>query len=249
MLGLPSRHASVDLVQLCVNLYPGDIDEDLNRLNVAGMLKRKGFNPVTPREWLAFWGLVAAASQYHARGKELWMSHARRGIRDVPNFSPWMMHCRFEKIRRHVVYSKADLTRVLCDPWSWFRPVVADFNVKHRAMMHRGLVLVLDESMSAFRPRKDKFGGLPNLSSIARIKPKPLGTEFKCVADATTGVMLHLEIQEGRDAMRSAEHVADLGVTTTCTVRLGKAAGGNGNTVVGDSWFGSVKVSINHYIC
>ena len=41
--------------------------------------------------------------------------------------------------------------------------------------------------MSAWRPRKDKTGGLPNISFILR-KPEPLGTEFKSMACSLTGI-------------------------------------------------------------
>ena len=54
-------------------------------------------------------------------------------------------------------------------------------------------VKVLDETMSAFRPRSTKTGGLPNLTWLIR-KPEPLGTEFKTVCCAITGVMMHMEI-------------------------------------------------------
>ena len=169
------------------------------------------------------------------------MNNPRRGVRDPPSFSPYMMHWRFEVIRRLGPYSKADMSRVNMDPWSWFRPAVEDFNAKRKEVIDTGMVLVPDESMFAYRPRKDKLGGLPNISFI-QLKPKPLGKELKCVVDATTGVMTHLEIQEGRDAMRGKEYVSEMGVTTTCNVRLGERSGGEGHTMVGDSWFGSVKV-------
>ena len=73
--------------------------------------------------------------------------------------------------------------------------LIEDFNNNRVDKISNGLVQVCDESMSAYRPRKDKFGGLPHISFIMR-KPKPLGTEFKCIVDAETGVMKHLEIQE-----------------------------------------------------
>lgn len=42
-------------------------------------------------------------------------------------------------------------------------------------------IKVLDETMSAYRPRTTKSGTLPYLSFILR-KPEPLGTEFKTLA-------------------------------------------------------------------
>lgn len=218
-----SHHVDVDMVQLCVSLYLGDIDEDLNKLNVVWLLKRKGFKLVTPREWLVFWGLVVGSAQYHARGWELGERSFPRNQRPAKLFFV-IMHWRIQEIRRLLSYSKADMSRVVTYPWAWFRPVVDDFNAKRREVMQRGLILVLDESMSANRPCKDKTGGLPNLSFIAR-KPKPLGTKFKSVADAATGVVLHLEIQECKDSIRAKKHSFELEVTVACIVRLGEAAG------------------------
>ena len=77
----------------------------------------------------------------------------------------------------------------------------------------------MDESMSAYQPRLDKLGGLANISFIKR-KPKPLGTEFKTVCDTETGVMKFMEIQEGKDGMRTKQFAAEFGVTAACTLRL-----------------------------
>lgn len=57
--------------------------------------------------------------------------------------------------------------------------------------------------MSAFRPRTTARGGLPNISFVKR-KPKPMGTELRCAADGRRGLMLFLNIQEGKDSMRRA---------------------------------------------
>eukprot|EP00873_Tetraselmis_striata_P006958 jgi/Tetstr1/427222/TSEL_017410.t1 len=98
--------------------------------------------------------------------------------------------------------------------------------------------------MSAYQPRSTKTGGLPNISFIKR-KPKPLGTEGKTACDCATGVMIHFEIQEGRDAMRlMKEHAPELGVTAACTLRMAERSAPAGATVLGDSWFASVKAAI-----
>ena len=69
------------------------------------------------------------------------------------------------------------------------RGTVAAFNANRRATIRRPLVLTVDESMSAYRPRTTATGGLPNISYVAR-KPKPLGTEFKNCADGETGILM-----------------------------------------------------------
>jgi hypothetical protein len=92
---------------------------------------------------------------------------------------------------------------------------------------------------------------LPHLSFVLR-KPKPLGTEFKTVADADTGVMLFLEIQEGAQGMRAKKHVDAIGGQSACGVRLGEGSVGcrsdDGQRVCyGDAWFGSVRGAVAHH--
>ena len=88
-------------------------------------------------------------------------------------------------------------------------------------------------------------------------KPEPLGTEFKCVVDGFSGVMLWMEVQEGKERMRQKEF-SSLGGTAACTLRGVKATRDFKNLPVdecsveepircfyGDSWFGSVKAISN----
>ena len=57
-----------------------------------------------------------------------------------------------------------------------------------------------DESMSAILLRTTPKGDLPHYSYIFR-KPEPLGTEMKNVALSRLGMVLHLDIQKGKEAM------------------------------------------------
>ena len=123
-----------------------------------------------------------------------------------------------------------------------FSDAIAEFNANRAEVLGQGLCKVLDESMSAWKPRKDKLGGLPNISYIVRT-PKPLGTEFKCIVDADTCVMLKLEVQEGKFPMREKKHFKELGATAACVRRLADCCP-PGSTIVGDSWFGSIKVCL-----
>jgi hypothetical protein len=105
--------------------------------------------------------------------------------------------------------------------------------------------------MSAWRPRKNKTGGLPNISFILR-KPEPLGTEFKTMACSETGIMLYLEIQRGKAEMpKWSAMYRELGATSSCSVRAAKEMANGGqrktehrrNCILGDSWFASVKTA------
>eukprot|EP00873_Tetraselmis_striata_P020718 jgi/Tetstr1/440982/TSEL_029250.t1 len=84
--------------------------------------------------------------------------------------------------------------------------MVEDFNRNMMMLMLiMGVWITVDEAMSAYQPRTTKFDGLPNISFIKR-KPKLLGTEGKTTCDYETSVMIHFEIQKGRDAMRLKGH-------------------------------------------
>jgi hypothetical protein len=93
-----------------------------------------------------------------------------------------------------------------------------EYNTNRRRHLHTDGDSTLDESMSAFQPRLDKLGGLPNISIIKR-KPKPLGTEFKPICDAKTGVMKFMEVQEGKEGMRMKGYSISHGVTSGYTIR------------------------------
>ena len=103
------------------------------------------------------------------------------------------------------MFAFADLTTKHGDVWYMLTDGVKGYNENRRRTIRTGRVYTLDELMAAFRPRTTKRGGLPHLSFIMR-KPKPLGTEFKCVADGSTGIMLFLEIQEGKGRMANRKY-------------------------------------------
>jgi len=81
--------------------------------------------------------------------------------------------------------------------------------------------------------------GIPHQVKIVR-QPEGVGAEFKSLADPHSGMLMHLEIQEGKDPMRAKEYCAEYGVGTACTLRMTKHWHGTGRTVCGDSWFGSL---------
>ena len=62
-------------------------------------------------------------------------------------------------------------------PWDCFLPFVEAFNQRRRDLL-KTVYLLMDESMSAWRPKTTKTGGLPNITFEPR-KPKPLGTMLK----------------------------------------------------------------------
>jgi len=61
--------------------------------------------------------------------------------------------------------------------WWRFQSAVDEFNEIHRTRILSGFWMIVDETMSAYRPRTSATGKLPNISYIFR-KPEPLGKFF-----------------------------------------------------------------------
>jgi len=148
-----------------------------------------------------------------------------------------MTFSRFKEFRRFLPTCWCNKEEEDTNPWYKFSAAVDTFNQIRKEKLIKADWSIIDESMSAWRPRTTQYGGLPNLSHIPR-KPEPLGTEFKSIADPITGCMLALEIQRGKEGMKDLEYNREYGNTFGTTLRLVKEAGTLG--VKGDAWFGSV---------
>jgi hypothetical protein len=107
-------------------------------------------------------------------------------MREAPSVERFMKRCRLKLIRHMVIYSKAHMSASQVDPWAMLRQMVADFNLIRAEAIEPWMTQILDESLSTYKPRKDKQGGLPSISFIF-CKPKPFGTEFKTICDADIG--------------------------------------------------------------
>lgn len=107
-----------------------------------------------------------------------------------------------------------------------------------------GRVLCVDEAMCAWRGKNGKWrkGGLPAVSKIAR-KPEGIGLELKVASDTETGMMLHLELAEGKVAMAGKDFADAHKAQTACALRLTRAYHGSARLVVGDSGFASVATA------
>jgi hypothetical protein len=103
------------------------------------------------------------------------------------NLSPYMPLRCFEDIKTYFPMALADFDKrnhlhPNHDPWYMISTLIDEFK-----MVAASIVKLLDELMSAWHPRKNKTGGLPNILFILQ-KPEPLGTEFKCMACSETGI-------------------------------------------------------------
>ena len=98
--------------------------------------------------------------------------------------------------------------------------------------------------MMAFWQQRTKNGNLPHLTYMD-CKPEDLWVELKAACDTEAGILLHLEIQRGAEAMQGEEFCDRYQIHAACTTRLMKESKqsenqGGTETFLGDTWFGSV---------
>jgi hypothetical protein len=222
----------VDLAVLGTNVQ---LLSDKQRLNTRG-------------ELLKMYGIRLAACLERRRGtmREMFMSGPRlESVLDYGNYAErFGMSCsRFEKLNmcfrlRPPAVSEADKA----DKWYMIRSFVGSYNKRREDVLVLGQYITVDESMSAWKAISGEFktDGCPHQVKIAR-KPEGVGVELKDAADPSSGIIVHLEIQEGKLPMQAKEMSAELGAGAACTWRMVKAWHGTGRTIICDGWFGSYR--------
>ena len=255
--------------ELFEHLWPGDWKQQLKNLNqevkkrnrISGGRGRK-MKEVSKKEWWKFIGILIFGGAVGEGGEILWEKENSEGMRQPYNIGDpkkeIMSLFRFKEIKAEFPKAFWDLeAKMRGDPWHQILLLLDGFNDNRANKVASSITKVLDESMSAWKPRTTKTGGLPVLTFVKR-KPEPLGTEFKCVADAETGIMLFLEVQRGKEGMKGSKYFSEHGATMSCTVRLLEGSSYSGQfekervtaknvgrkeIIVGDSWFSSVQVA------
>ena len=208
-------------------------------------------NLVSEAEWWTYIGIMVVAGACRKGGAPLWATTSDTdSILPAPaiGISTCMSLTRFGQIRKFYVAGLAAYPPATDDPWYPIQHHMDEFNANRIKTVAASRYKTMDESMSAFRPRKTKNGNLPHLSFIFR-KPEPLGTELKTVGCSKTKIMLHMEIQKGKTAMANSTFQQEYGATTACVVRMALATKWCGqkeedrqrDIFIRDSWFASVN--------
>ena len=235
-------------------LSPQKWETDLEKMNEA--IREHNGLPSTVRpikvftvhEYCTCRALMIAAVCWSEKGDALFPNGEDTDFASLassPNFSQYIKEFRFKEYRRFIPAAMASKDRQIAgDPWWQFSEYVDHFNETQLREVNFSLWHILDETMSALRPRKSKTGNLPNITFLLR-KPEPLGTEFKDSGCSVHGGLRFLEIQRGRLGMHEKEFWSELGATGACTLRIAKGGAqptleGQKEGVKADAWFGSV---------
>ena len=167
-------------------------------------------------EFLVGHAIIIGAADCSAKGEKLWNLKTEEvqkqwvSIAKDYDFSAHMKFYRFKQFKHFfpMIWEDTSLLEVK-DPWWKFAQAVEVFNEIRRELILPCEVVVVDESMSAFRPQTTATGGLPKLTFIIR-KPENLGTEFKTSVCPMTGVMTFMEIQRGKEDMKTSQYTGTI---------------------------------------
>ena len=260
-------------LELLQTLWPGEWRQQLERLNSfvehnynKNRASKRRMSSISQNEWWRFIGILIGASPLGKGGnRNLFDHHEHESYSYVDpinlgtqkNGRGYMSLDRFIKIRSIFPRAFALADKQDSDPWFMILDLLEGFNRNRKTKFAASATKTDDESMSAFTPQTTPTGGLPTISFIKR-KPEPLGTEFKTVCCAYTGVMLFVELQRGKAVMPSEKYSEIFGCTAACTLRLAEGTQHCGTNVserreaaevfkrelvLADAWFGSVKAA------
>ena len=148
------------IAKLFLHLWPGDLFDELDNLNLQLILlnnerKKKHQRPyksVSKRELIVFIGILLASCSAPFRGRELWAPPKNVCI-STSSFSRYMKPCRFKELKvlfPMLFWNREDQHS---DPWWKFCKAVDFFNETRKKTMKKSFVKVLDESMSAMVQR------------------------------------------------------------------------------------------------
>jgi hypothetical protein len=200
--------------------------------------------------------MVAAASEIENGAENLWKCGPSVGQHDYPDFGQCTPtnhfktfqsaapHCWCEKKHWHV--DKRDRS------WDACRPCLEKMNSR-RAKLLTTVLLMLDESMTGWRPNTSKLGGLPNHTCKPR-KPVPLRTMFRNGVECISGmlacqdVVQNPEQQGGKAFHGETSSLPGSPLITAHTAEVLRQVDGakvpEGGWVGGDAWFGSMMSAV-----
>jgi hypothetical protein len=162
-----------------------------------------GIQPFTAHEYVQCLGVILAKCLVPGPIRKMWsdkdngilpaVSLGKRFGISRDRFLDWVRYLRF--CPPGTDYTDAERIKPFIDAW----------NAHRNASFSPGTGLIVDESISKFKPFFEQNpNGIQWLVKILR-KPVGVGSELKNTACADSGTMLFIELQEGSAAMESKE--------------------------------------------
>jgi hypothetical protein len=133
------------------------------------------------------------------------------GWRDYPDFGRFVPKNAFKTFKsgahlcwneeEHWFKYKRELT------WDVFLPTLKLFHGRRRELL-KCVLLILDESMSGWRPKSTNTGGLPKLYWEPR-KPFPLGTMSRNGVECIYGILIFQDLVQDAEVMNQHEYFGE----------------------------------------
>ena len=153
----------------------------VEKMNVAVLASKAKTRLFSETEFLTGLGILIGAAEFAQRGCDLFSTKDSADEDELwptlcgePHFEKYMSFYRWKEFKRFLPFIFKDESRKETDPWWEFVLAVEEFNQIRSTKLNGSQWISVDETMSAWRPRKTALGGLPNISFIVR-KPEPLG--------------------------------------------------------------------------
>jgi hypothetical protein len=211
--------------------------------------------------------LIASVTEADVGVENLWKKGLSGGHHEFANFGQYILMNIFKAFQ----YGAA---LMFCDKRWWYEdirdrdwdiimPCIASYNDKRKQLFNT-ILLIMDESMSGWRPKTSKLGGLPNITFEPR-KPVPLGTQFKNGIECLAGTMAYQDIVQAPELQKRKEFYSVLDADEVTNVVQPTSLPGNppiqahtaevlrqvkgagvlpGGWTGGDAWFGSVMTCV-----
>ena len=221
-------------------MFPPKIPQIVQYTNKLGKQKYSRWVDTTRGELLRFMGLwlMMSTMGYDNKREAFEQDWIVQDTVPGPKLKRFMYYSRFSQLSNCISFADMTVDIPVSDPWYPIRDFVKSFNDIRKANIIIGWLLCIDETMWKWSGL-----GLPHQSWIPR-KPEPLGVESKTVADVESGILLYIELQEGKHRMQAMEYTETYQATTACTLRCCKNWFKSNAAVIGDSWFASVQTAV-----
>ena len=144
------------------NFWSGDMWAQLENMNNAiekqinkprRVLCQRTIKLLSKSGLLTFIALIIGAANQSANGRNLWGKDINQTLSSSTDYSEYMNRTRFFEIKSVIHFMMEDESVKHVDDWWKVRSFVDGFNKRRVDELYTGIVMVLDESMSAMVPR------------------------------------------------------------------------------------------------
>ena len=148
-------------------------------------------------------------------------------------------HARFKFIRKHFATGPIGAGSKTFDE---FRPIQQFFNDRVADYFHPGVHIVIDESTSGWHGKDETRKDGPPALTHMKGKPESVSFMFKNICCVETGIMIAIELQEGKEVMATRRYTSSGEKSSTGVIlRLVDYLPGAGFILTGDAWFATLN--------